>query len=498
MNAISEFSTRFGAIFVQKNGANQPLQYVGCHGLEGLSEDLGTPTTGYCFDKYGNYVPVAESIGQPSDVSFSITTGLGKQASILDALRGCRFNIYATNAACGKPHVFANYDSVSLVQRARISTVDRGNLVARDSDERITRTFGMVASPPISDSWRLRPQLLGSSSVMDSDGTYYSLAPCNGTSCGTACQGTCGGVIASIDTGETDENGMIAYISPEGSIEVRPTRPFEGTDAYAGLVLCLDSGRIVALWTPAAVNQFSWAYSDDGGYNWVETISGVSPTSPSASWSAYAIGDTIWVGAAAGYIYLSEDGGATFTAVESGVITTNPYSGIHFRTETEGYAIASDAFVASFDGGLTWAELTAPEASGMRSIWATNDYIWITGNRLWYRAIEGTTWYSRTLPLSFPISAAPLTKIRFFNDYIGAVLQTGTVSAGQVNRIFYTVTGGAEDTWIPYDLGVGAGSAIEGDGFLIPASALRDIQWCGSNTLFGAGDDAKAIKLSAF
>lgn len=495
-----EATTRYGALFVQRNGVNQPIEYVGCHGVEGVSEDLGTPSRQYCMNSRGEYVAVAETVAPPGDISFSVTTGLRAAASIFDSLRGCQFNLYITNSLCGKPSVFPRYDTVTVLRNVRISGIDRGNMVARDTDERIGRTFSMVAAPPAMDAWRLRPALLGTSSIMDASADFYSLSPCSGLVCGRGCAGTCGSMIASLNTGEEDEDGMIAVISPNGTIELRANRPFAGTDAAARLVACLDNGRILALWTPAAVNQFSWAYSDDGGYNWVQSMSGVAPTAASAiAWSIYHIGNYVWVGAAEGYIYRSTDGGATYEAVEAGAISTATYGGVMFRSETEGYAVSNDALVQTIDGGETWLEITAPAATGMKGVWATNDYLWVIGSKLWYRDINGSTWYERDIPLSYPLSSAPLTRIRFFNDHIGAILQTGNVAGGDVNRIFYTVTGGAEGTWLTYDLGLGSSPfALEGEGLFIAASTLNDIQWCGSNTLFGVGDDAKAVKLSAF
>lgn len=508
MNGVSEFTTRLGAIFLQRDGPNTPLEYVGVHGVEGLSAGGGGAERGYVLDQHGNYIVQAEMLTPPSDVSYNIIGGHTVRASVFDDLAGCKFNLYAAYSKCGRPSNFRMYDAVLGMLDSSIGDEDFGNVVAFDTDERIRFSRSVTASPPLLKAWELQPQYLTASNVMSATGEFYSLAPCRGNLCGRrGCRSSCGRVYAVVHSGT--QHGNVVYMDRGGTWKQVPARPFAGTLYEASLITCLDSGRIVVAHTATTVGgKLGFSYSDDAGYSWVDYIPNADePGASSQNWSIFSLGNTVWVGSVAGYIYRSIDGGETWEVPEAGVISSTPYLGIVFLNENEGYAVGDGVLVKSADGGETWTEIDAPDTTDMKDVWVTEDYLWVVGAKAWYRERGGTEWFVRRLPLSFPTTDAPLTKIRFYNDYVGAILQAGLSGTDYINRIYYTVTGGAENTWKFEDLGVGPpeGSlpgqrqdSPGGESIFVGSRNLQDLQFCGEHSIFSAGEDALAVKLSAF
>lgn len=504
---MGEITSGRGAIFIQRDGANTPLEYIGCHGATGLSEDEGSVTRGFCIDDEGNYATAVETVAPPSDVGFSIVQGHSNLASVMDGLRGCNFNVYFAHSVCGKPSQFTKYDTVIVAKDARRNSVDYGNYVAFDTDERLTKTYAVTAAPPLINAWRLNPYILSYFNIMTSGGSFRSLAACKGGSCGNAsCSGKCSRIWAVYNSGT--QEGRTAYIDSRGAWKTTVKRPFQETDVdwTAQLITCLSSGRLVAVHAATTIGgHLGFSYSDDNGFSWTDYIPNTAdPGTNSTTWSIFSRKETVWVGAAAGYIYRSVDSGATWVAVEPGVLSSATYTSIHFMDDFEGYAVSADSLVKSLDGGETWVEITAPAVSGMQAVWTTSEYLWVDGTKVWYRKHTDSVWTERKVPLSYPTSVAPFTDIKFANDYVGVILQTGTTGDGtKVNRILYCVTGGAENTWIYEDLGAAPPPITKTDGFaegdeFAATRIIRDIVFCGEHTIFAAGDDALSLRLSAF
>lgn len=482
-----EVTTGKGSVFIQP-GPNEDVEYLGCVGLEGLSESHGSSEPQFCIGPGGRYIEKATLSSPPSRIGYSLREGLSADArSVIQQYQqwGDPFTIYIVHSIDGKPDQLMQFGRAHILENAKIEQSDFGNMAAFDTDERIVPTYSVTARPPSIIFNRIRPNNTTTYNVMAANGTFYSLA----SATSGQFKGRKGRIYAVINDGS--QAGKVAYLDRGNTWLPTQSRPFALTSAgrTARLIVALDSGRLVAIWTPVAINQYGFSYSDDGGFSWVDIVSGSAPTTAATNWSVDAWGNTVIVGCSAGYIYRTEDGGATWRAVEAGATTTNTFTGIQFLNEEEAFAVASDALMYSYDNGASWTEIAGPSGeSTMRSVAATSTHLWVTGSKVWYRAHNESDWHERVLPYTY---ASPYTQIRFYNDYVAAILQTGGTGSGNVNRLYYTVTGGAANTWSYYDLGVGA----NGLG-LIPSATLNDLQWFDQNTLYVAGDNARAFKLA--
>jgi photosystem II stability/assembly factor-like uncharacterized protein len=200
---------------------------------------------------------------------------------------------------------------------------------------------------------------------------------------------------------------------------------------------------LVAEEAPAA-GQGDVAYSDDSGATWTTvTIGGAAAGHGATLGGALFVVDTgaIWLASAAGYIYKSEDGGESWTAKESGGITTNDYNHIHFFDSDTGVAVAAGDIVAlTEDGGETWTAGTATGGGGdLLACWMPEeDTIWVgtDDGDIYYSHDFGTTWTERTGLSGTPAS---VNDVEFFDSQVGFI---AVDTAAPVGTISQTILGG--------------------------------------------------------
>jgi photosystem II stability/assembly factor-like uncharacterized protein len=173
-----------------------------------------------------------------------------------------------------------------------------------------------------------------------------------------------------------------------------------------------------------------------------------------------------------GYIYKSEDGGASWTVQESGVLTAGEYGAIYFSDELNGYAGAqADVVVKTIDGGATWSAVTATGNGGdILGLWAHDSlrvFVTTDDGELFYTTDGGTTWNERTTFAG--TGTGSLDDIEFVNEYIGAILHNTAAPLGSVHVTF---DGGF--TWEQASTPTNSG--------------LNSLYFCATDLLFAAGE----------
>jgi photosystem II stability/assembly factor-like uncharacterized protein len=141
------------------------------------------------------------------------------------------------------------------------------------------------------------------------------------------------------------------------------------------------------------------ARSIDGGTNFTY-LSGNTDMASHALAAIDAIHQDFLIAVGAdGYVYLSDDGGDTWTTVDAGDATTENLTKVWIvRTNPSVvYALgANNALIKSENGGYSWFALTGPSASdALVDIVAPNEYDVLVLNddaELWYSTDGGTTW----------------------------------------------------------------------------------------------------------
>lgn len=493
-----EIPSSQASFFVQRGGPNSPVEYVGQHGILGYTEPLGEVTRGYQFDDRGEYENSSVVRNPPGDVTFGIVTGLRGKPSPFDSLLRCIMNIYLVHSSCARPNVYTKYDRVALVRNVALGNLDEGDLVAWDTDTRIQRNFSATGASPGLRAWKMSPAQIGTNGLdMQDTHDFISITPCQGGLCGRQCYGECGMVYVIYDNAE--DGGLVAGRSPDGVWYPSANRPFGAAvnPREANHLHCLESGRLLAVFGPNDADEWAASFSDDGGFSWVDYLPDPDAplTSTSLLWSITSAGDVVLVGGTEGKIFRSEDGGVTWETVVNGDYGSGGYRDIVLLNKQVGYALSATALIGTYDGGVTWVQMTAPAGSGMQSIAVTNQYVWVVGGGVWYRKHSETDWSLRSLPTSYPTTTVPFTKIRAYNDYVLCILQAGTVSGQTVNRLFYTITGGSHQTWVFVDMGTAPGG-MTNDSFA-PAENFRQIAFCDYRTIYAVGDNRLAAKISA-
>jgi photosystem II stability/assembly factor-like uncharacterized protein len=171
--------------------------------------------------------------------------------------------------------------------------------------------------------------------------------------------------------------------SPSGTVDVyyttnygqtwaaTSTDPFAASEIVSSLAVFAvgaNTRRVIALrGTTDGANPAEIGYSDDDGTTWtnvnVGSTVGQFGQTPG---SLFALDQrNIWAVAGNGYVYISEDGGVTWSTQDAGVAMTSQINAIHFADQRSGFAVGnSDDVIRSIDGGVSWGAVTDVGSGG--------------------------------------------------------------------------------------------------------------------------------------
>jgi len=185
-------------------------------------------------------------------------------------------------------------------------------------------------------------------------------------------------------------------------------------------------------------------YSDNWGAAWTTVDIGGAAEGHGATRGGglFALdAQHIWLAGAAGYIYFSEDGGATWVVQDAGLVTAGDYTQVHFVDKSNGMAVAAAGVVAvTHNGGATWAAggvVGAFVLNCVSAIDANRAWVGSAGGNIYYTGDGGTTWTIRTGWVGAGVGA--VTDIHFVNDHAGWMLSN---TAAPIGTLFRTINGG--------------------------------------------------------
>jgi photosystem II stability/assembly factor-like uncharacterized protein len=142
---------------------------------------------------------------------------------------------------------------------------------------------------------------------------------------------------------------------------------------------------------------------------------------------------TIHVGGSMGNLYLSTNGGATWTTTESGT----RYYALDFADSLNGVAVGwRGTVVKTSDAGRTWTELRGIngfEAYDVQMFSPASFVVGSAGGRLYKTTDGGNTFVERPLPV---LTAGSVKTLRFLTENVG-------FASGEMGRIYHTTNGGA-------------------------------------------------------
>ena len=494
------FDSNMGRLFVQPDGPNGAVYWLGCHDVGDITQALGEEAITFCRDpKRANGAKLAmRAQGQKSLGTFDVTFPIGKTADWLEIIerKPCYTPFYIQLGECAEPNVFNDFERGRVIQDCKITN---------DTDS------GWSTRPGAAPGEATRAFTLSFFTKED----YFSLVATRWASVAATallgitaagrdrCMGPCG---AAQDGCEilycTDTAGAAAKTVVYRSADFGHT--WAATTALNFLV-DEDAGPIVAFPMSATVMRVMAAcsetvaaqpakvcYSDDDGVTWTDVLT-VGSTNTEwindlFAWSSEAIFACTDTGAgAAGNVYLSEDGGLTWTIVLTGA--TDSLNAITFCSRYQGLTVGDTNEIQwTEDGGEHWTVITGPAAQAAANCLSAvvlDDKRWFVGyddGEVWFTQDGGTTWTERDLPL--PTGATAITTVPAMvaiDDYNLWLGVTATVGGNPFAAIMRTVNGGTN--W---------------ESHLAPATGatgIADLVACSYNRAFGVGGVSAATGL---
>lgn len=456
------------SLWVQVEGANSRPDYLGCHQVDDIEIPRGDVTLLYCPDESGpnKFKVVGSFQGAPDAPTTSITTDVAEVCDFMEKLTN-PVPIYINKFKSGRRDIFGNYLRGFILVNARITNVTLAGLAARTPDDqtRSEQTFDLSAESVLTI---FRPSTNRQS--IAATGDLFNISFCDAT-----CKKgyAAGDSVGSAGTAQLwlTENGGADW-------DAAAAEPFAADEDVRGLV-CFELGQdtqrvLVGRGTADGANPAEIAYSDDDGATWVNVnVGAVTGQYVNHQNGIFALDWThIWVVTRGGYVYFSSNGGASFTAQESGALTVQHLNAVHFLDADNGWAGGvANVLMKTSDGGDSWELVTGPSAmtgvavSAVRVV--TKNRVWVgySDGSLWFTENGGTSWEERTFSGE---GTGSIAGIVFYNELVGIIAHNSATPVGVVLR---TIDGGHdwETVQIPNNNG------------------LNSVSICGPNDFFGVG-----------
>lgn len=126
-------------LWLQANGANTKVEFLGCHGLEDIEDPVGAGelTLLYCPDPMaqGRYQVVGSYVTPTTDpVSTTIITRVGRVRDLLERA-ACRGNLFLHKTDCGRRDVFGNYQRSFVLRNFQLGARTYSGMASMQPDD---------------------------------------------------------------------------------------------------------------------------------------------------------------------------------------------------------------------------------------------------------------------------------------------------------------------------------------------------------------------------
>lgn len=433
-------TTRQGSLWVQPDGPNSPVYFLGCHDLGDISEKSGSIDLLRCMDKKGGWRTVGSTQAPPDAVTTSIENMTFAVRDWLEKLN-CDFTLYSMHRSGGEPDIFTNYVRALALKNARVTNLTDKGIVHHEEENASTQSRDIEAWPPVIRTGTLTARRETTSETLALNDVYtYSPLDCEDRiKPGDK-------VIATADsssyTGNVQQtlDAGVAW----GALAADPF--IAGQNIISGVAFPISDTvtRILVAKAAPSGAQGQVAYSDNNGVSWtLVSIGGASAGHGAVDSGALFALDQghVWLASAEGYIYFSDDGGATWTAQTAGTLTLEDVTAVSFADENYGMAAClNDILLSTSDGGVTWALTAAVTGTGddIYCISPSGDFWWIgtSGGRMYYTRNQGATWTERSFSGA---GTGSVVDIAWANELVGYAIYN---TAAPIGSILVTINGG--------------------------------------------------------
>lgn len=471
------YNSRNGSLWVQPAGPNSEPFFLGCHDLDDVEEPItGGVSLIRRFDPKGRgWLTTGKNRTPPDPVSTTITGLLFEQRDWLEKLK-CPFTLFSLFRDCGDADVFLNYNRGYALMNCEPLSRTFSGFHMREEEVESAVAMEINADIPLVQINPLVIDRITTAAVLAANAVW--------TNKDSRCYGDCG---ETLDPGDLVAWGLDSAAGPATadlflSADGGPTNAATAADPLgAGMMIGAVSRfyvdkttRRILVAGGVAAGQGTVAWSDDDGATWTTVAIGGAAAnhSPLKGSSLFVLDQyNIWLGTQGGYIYKSTDGGETWTAVESGVITTDPWNAVHFSDKFYGVAVSdSDVIAVTADGGTTWTAVTATGGGAdiLSAFRIDKNRMWVgdSVSGLYYTRDNGVTWTEKT---GQAFNAGTMNDLEFANELIGFLISN---TAGPVGEVFRTIDGGF--SWQSIDTPTNTG--------------LNDLMIADADTVFAVGE----------
>ena len=474
---MAKATSKKGSLFIQPDGPNTEMYYLGCHTMGDLTDSAGGAVTPfYCWDPSGNgWIEQGELTSPPDKISFTIDTRVDAGGSLdWTEIVSCPFSVYVLLRDCGRRDHFANNVRAWIMPEVRKLTTTYSGLVTMEEDVEATMSTTFEAAPQLIKPVEVAvvqqlPDATGAAAQAGGVRDLYDVCFNNDQRCENDCGETLalceqGWVVG--EAGAAVETAELQWTADAGTtwtdLAAAPFAAALDIFAVTRFYVGRSTVRVLVCENAAGAGQGTMSYSDDNGVTWTAaTIGGAATNDGSTSGGTLLALDErhIYCAGNNGYIWISRDAGLTWEATEEGIVTATAYVGLSFDPSgTFGFAVATGADITAItdDGGLSWtAGSTAPSGGDDLLCCARLDRnkIWVgtdEGN-LWWTDDGSVTWTQRTGWVGSGVG--DIEDIQFVNDNVGWMTVD---TAGPYGWLFRTIDGGF--TWdrlvTPVNLGI--------------------------------------------
>lgn len=432
-------TTRQGALWVQPQGPNTEVHFLGCHDLGDIAEKTGSIELLRCMDKKGGWRTVGSTQAPPDAITTSIENMTFAVRDWLEKV-ACEFTLYSLQRESGEPDIFTNYVRALILNNARVTTITDKNIVHHETEAGSTQSRDIEAWPPLirTGTLTLRRQTTSETKDLNDIHTYIPIDPNN------PCPPVGDVAVAASDISTYDEDVLQ---TTDGGVtwDILAADPFAAGENVLSIVAFPISNtqtRILVAEAAPVAAPGRLSYSDDNGATWTEVVLTIVGHGAKDSGALFALDQShIWLCSAKGYIYFSSDGGATFTAQTAGTLTIKDGLSISFSDENNGLAgFADDVILKTSDGGETWELTDAVTGTGddITCVAPSGDFWWVgtDAGELYYTKDQGDTWTLRSFSGT---GVGNIADIAFANELIGYAVHN---TAAPVGEVLVTINGG--------------------------------------------------------
>ena len=312
----NDLTTKSGALWVQPDGPNTQVYFLGCHGLDEIAEAFGSLELLRNFDSSGEgWFVSGQTVGPPEPVTFSVNARLKSVRSWMQQL-DCPFSFYALQRDCGRADEFNNYVRGDVMVGCRVTNRTKGPVAALEEDAVSDLSVDIEAWPPVTEV----PNLV--IDALTSDAQCITAAYCTVPNMNLRCYGECGDKLAKGEqimvTGISDGLGA-NHAEIEFSPDFGDTLTDTGADPFG-----VDLGALSGTRFSMGRDGFRWlvfkeeevgqglvSYCDDlTGATWTPANIGVVGDNAGSTWgqSLFSLhGRFIFAAGANGLIFKSTD-----------------------------------------------------------------------------------------------------------------------------------------------------------------------------------------------